>query len=236
MNKIFYQNRKDKIDNIRESLRVSYDRCNQLVTINNQAIGLVVAILIGLITFLGSSYFTSQDPNRYLTIIIAIHISIVTLIFWRYYAHIIDNDIANSYSKIVFAENKLNIPFELTFLCSIEKSQSLLNLINNESYKKLNFDERSLVIQELIKKNRIGYRYHDLLDFLAVGLTSLLLVFQLGFVITEPIPSYLYFGFLVYLPIVYDFSCYGLAFDLRNGIPIQRDPTEKEINEIVRNI
>jgi hypothetical protein len=146
MNKIFYQNRKDKIDNIRESLRVSYDRCNQLVTINNQAIGLVVAILIGLITFLGSSYFTSQDPNRYLTIIIAIHISIITLIFWRYYAHLIDNDIANSYSKIVFAENKLKIPFELTLLCSIEKSQYLLNMINNESYKKLNHEKKSLVL------------------------------------------------------------------------------------------
>jgi hypothetical protein len=74
------------------------------------------------------------------------------------------------------------------------------------------------------------------LDFLAVGLSSLLLVCQFGFLITEPIPSYLYFGFLVYLPIVYDFSYCGLAFDLRTGIPIQRDPTEKEINEIVKNI
>jgi hypothetical protein len=229
-----YQTRKEELDNIRESLRISYDRSNQLVALNNQTIGLVVAILIGLITFLGSAYFTSKDPNRYLTIIISIQISVITLLFWRYYAHILDNNIVESYSKIIFAENALNIPLELTLLSSLEKS---LSLLKNDSYKKFTCGKRLIVIQELININRIGYRYHDILDFVAGGITLVLLMIQYGFVMTpQPIPFNFYFGFLVWLPLSYIILLCGLAKDLKLGIKIQRDPSEAEKNEIIRKI
>jgi hypothetical protein len=96
-----YQTSKDEIANTRLILQISYERCNQLGNINNQSIAIAAAICIGLISFLGTAYFTSVDPNRFYVIIIAIQIMCFTLIIWRFYALIIDNDIVHVYKKFL---------------------------------------------------------------------------------------------------------------------------------------
>jgi hypothetical protein len=230
-----YQTSKDEIENTRLILQISYERCNQLVSVNNQSVGIVSAIIIGLISFLGSAYFTSTDPARFYAIILAIHIIIITVIFWRYYAHIIDDDITKSYKKILFCENKMNVSTDLSLRSSLEQS---VKLNENPIYLNQNIETKIAIIQKLIDRNRIGYRYHDLLDFVAKGVFVTAFATLASFVITNniPLPTEQYFCFLFFLPICYVIFLIGLEKDVFSGIPIQKDPTCEDFNVVFSEI
>ncbi len=230
-----YQTENDKNENTKLVLQISYERCNQLVNINNQSVGIVSAIIIGLISFLGTAYFASTDPARFWVIILAIHILIITLIFWRFYAHIIDDDITKSYKKILICESKLNIQPELSLFSSLEKS---VKLKENSIYRNQNLETKVAIIQNLIDRHRIGYRYNDFLDYIASGIILSAYTILVSFVIVNHIPLSFdqYVGFLVVLPIFYDIFLIGLARDIFSRIPIQRNPTCEDFNSVFSEI
>lgn len=230
-----YQTTKDEIATIRLILQISYERRNQLVNINNQFIGIVSAIIIGIISFLGTAYFTSADPTRFYAIILAIHLIIITLIFWRFYAHIIDDDIAKSYKNILFCENKLNIPLELGLLSALEKS---LKLTDYPDYCKQDSETKMDVIKELIDRNRIGYRYHKLLDFIALGICIIAYSSLILFIsVSQPsLSDFDFFSYVIVIPIGYLIFLIGLMVDIFPIIPIQREPSADDIISVLFSI
>jgi hypothetical protein len=229
---IIFQNPLDGSENYRQMLQISHDRCNQLVTINNQAIGIVAAILIGLITFLGSAYFTSHDPNRYLAIIISIHISVITLIFWRYYAHVIDTEIVKTYERIVISEKKLHITYDLTLVHSLEAD---LFLEDFPFYRMIEKKNRSRIILDLILNNKVGSRFHNFWDHAAVILSLLLLIFQGGFILSiQPIPIHFLVAFITVAPLFYGMLFIPLYKQTFKKIKLQNKPTREELFSIVK--
>jgi len=179
-----YQTSQNEIENTRLLLQISYERCNQLVNTNNQLFGIIAAICIGLITFLGTAYFTSTDPNRYYVIILAIQVICFTLLAWRFYAHIIDNDIVSAYKKILDCENKLNVNLELSLIQSLGK---IMKIDDNPLYANKPLEEKYRIIRNLINRNKGGYRYHDILDHLGTGLISIAFVIQFAIFCRPPI-------------------------------------------------
>jgi len=210
--------------------------------------GIVAAIFVGTLSFLGTVYFTSTNPEKYLSIIITVNILIITLFIWRYYAHIIDNDIVKCYKKIIFCEYQLNIPKEISLFSSLEKDISrnvdIMALISKQSV-----NIRYLIIQKLIDKNRIGYRHHFLWDLIVILSTLALFFSQLGYVLSLMIDSVkmCFTGFSIdpailllfffMLPLFYLGLSICLIFDLpHQGVPIQRDPTLDDIQKIINEI
>ena len=93
-----------------------------LITIN----GFILAFISGLLTFVGSAAFTNscckivtigtQTTSNCLNpwpVLIAINIAIIVIIFWRYYAHIIDDDIVETYGKILRLEDGMELDASL---------------------------------------------------------------------------------------------------------------------------
>jgi hypothetical protein len=230
-----YQTSKSEIENIRIILQSAYERRNQLVNLNNQFTGIISAIIIGTISFLGTAYFTSDDPMKFYAVILTANLIIVVLLFWRFYAHIIDDDIAKTYKQIIFCESKLNIPSEVELLRDIEKS---LKLSDNQLYCIQDIDTKISVINELINNHRIGYRYHKLLDLIASGICILAYLYELYFVlVTSPPLDFTYFiSWFIGIPIAYMIFLLGLWWDLFPRIPIQRDPKREEITSIISSI
>ncbi|MFA4859249.1 hypothetical protein [Methanoregula sp.] len=234
----FYQTNNDMIGNIRLSLQISYERSHQLINLNQQLIGIVAAIFIGALTFLGAVYFTSTNPESYLSLIITPTILIASLYIWRFYSHIIDRDIVNSYKKILHCEYRLNIPQEISLLSSLENGVSQKAGIRN-IIKKQTPERKYLIFQKLIIKNRIGSRYHILWDFLVVDIFAATYCFQILFVINlhQVINPTILTIFLVMFPLFFAILSLFFAIDVRSQpIPFQRDPTCEDILECISEI
>jgi hypothetical protein len=226
-----FQTSEDEIQNTRLILQISYERCNHLVNINNQFIGIISAIVIGIISFLGTAYFTSADPMKFYAVILTANLIIIVLIFWRFYAHIIDDDIAKSYKKILFCENKLNIPVEIGLLKSLEKS---IKLSAHPLYCAQKIETKLLVINELIDRHRIGYRYHKILDLVATGICVITYMYELYFILvgSPPLANTQFISFAIVIPLGYMIFLIGLWWDIFPIIPIQREPKCEDINSV----
>ena len=101
-------------------MQISYERCNQIKNINNQLIAIIAAVFLGLFT-IAINFFALSNPGNSYLIIVAIHVVIITLLIWRYYSHVLDNELVSCYKKILYCEEKLDIPFEIFFSIMVGK-------------------------------------------------------------------------------------------------------------------
>jgi len=107
-------------------LQIYHERGNQLsnmlITIN----GFMLAFVSGLLTFVGSSAFTNECCKDVSIgtlissgcwnpwpVLIAINIAIIVIILWRFYAHLIDDDIVETYGKILRCEDGVELDASL---------------------------------------------------------------------------------------------------------------------------
>jgi len=241
-----YQNNSILSDNFREVLKINYERCNQLSALNFQIFAICIAITVGVLSFFGNAYFTSNEPSKYLTIVITIHLLCITLLFWRYCAHLLDNKIVHCYKKILFCEDTLNIPQEISLLSELEKeiefvlpsTKNSISLCKKKKFMEQSYENKNLIVQKLIENNKSGYRFHDLLDKTAALLITFLVILQFVLIITHIIPISLseFESLVIFIPIAYIVGLIGLAYDIPNSIPIQRDPTSEDIDDIIQQI
>jgi hypothetical protein len=232
-----YQTNSEEIENIRMVLKLNYERIGQLGSLNFQMIAIVAAVVIGSFTLLGPSFFSSTDPSRYMLLVIVIHTICIIFLFWRFYAHYIDKDITKAYSKIIFCENKLDIPSELTLKSSLENN---LKLLQKMVYKDQTYERQCNILQGLIDINRIGYRLHDMLDVIAGSIVILLLatLFLIYPIITTPVVQQNSGIFFIMLPIAYIIvmSKFVIDWPVITYIPIQRNPSEGDIEKIIKSL
>jgi len=246
-----YQTCFDEIENIRSVLAINYDRCNQLSSLNFQIIAITAAIIIGVVSLLGTSYFSSIDPSKNWTIIVIINSICAVLIFWRYAANVINNRIVRSYGKIIYCENRLDIPYEISLIRELEieteyslqrKNEVSKELYRHEKYSNLDYPSRTLIVQKLINGSKFGNYFYDFFDkivsFLVIGLIifEFWFAFEFSKIITADLKLFFdgYFVLLfITLPIIFVFSVYGLIVEIPGGFTIQRIPTEKDIDDII---
>ena len=153
--------------------------------------GFVLAFIAGVITFIGSTYFSGPDcivvinsqilrgPScsleKITPAIIAINVLVVVLILWRFYSHYIDDDIVSGYQKVIRCEKELNVEETLTLLYTLEEKGGLkLNTL--DSYKGKSFEKKIKIIENLSTCKKMGYRGHYWFNAVAIfTLTGLLI-------------------------------------------------------------
>jgi hypothetical protein len=240
-----YQTNSDIRENLRTILEITYERCNQIKNINNQVLAILAAVFLGVFT-LAITFFTSTITTNDFLIIIGINALIATLLIWRYYSHIIDNELVSCYKRILYCEEKLDIPFEISLASWLEKNiefelpppkKNSVELLRKKKYFELDRTKKNLVIQRLIENNKCGYRFHNLWDKTTGYSILVLLVYQLYFLLINFNRfEYLFWTAAVYWPIAYDLALWGLTKDIKNNIVIQRDPTNEELEKIIDEV
>ncbi len=135
------------------------DRNENLVKINNEAT-LAIPKILGILW--GISIKLNEDFN----ILLLCLISIVLLVFWRYFAHYIDDDIAKNYSRILQIEKELKIQKN----CSIYPGliRGIMGHLKNkqllEEVSDLCSDQRIWLINQLYENKLMGSRGHRFWD------------------------------------------------------------------------
>jgi hypothetical protein len=140
--------------------------------------GFILAFIGGLLAFVGSSAFSNLQCNNVSfvslipsgclnpwPVLIAINIAIFVLFLWRKYSHYIDDDIMETYCKILYCEKELPIDFNATLLKSIALKYKPLpdilvksNLTKDDILREYNF------LFEKFEKGDIPERGHKIFD------------------------------------------------------------------------
>lgn len=240
-----YQTNETRSENLRLIMQISYERCNQLKNINNQLLAIIAAIFLGLFTIAFNFFTTSTPANNYL-IIVAVHVLIVTLIIWRYYVHLIDNELVSCYKRILYCEEKLDIPFEISLASWLEKNiefelspphKNSVELSRKKKYIEQTNTKKNQIIQKLIESNKSGYRFHNIWDKVVGFSVFIILLYQLIYLLSN-FSQFLdiYWSVAVFMPIGYGLALWALTKDLKNNISIQRDPKNAELEKIIDDI
>lgn len=239
------QTYRDHRENLRTILEISYERYNQIKNINNQILAIIAAIFVGLFT-ISITFFTSAITINDFFILIGIHALIVTLLIWRYYSHIIDNELVSCYKRILYCEEKLDIPFEISIAAWLEKNiefelpppkKGSVELSPKKKYVELDNTRKNWVIQKLIDHNKCGYRFHNIWDKTVGYVIFTLLVYRLYFLLINfSLFIDVYFSAAIYIPIAYIIALWGLTRDFKNNIIIQRDAKNEELEKIIEEV
>jgi hypothetical protein len=244
MTDAIYQTNNDRRENLKEILKISYDRYSQIKSINNQILAIVATVFLGVLALVINVFASLNTENIYL-LIVGIHILIIILLIWRYYSHLIDNELVSCYKRILFCEEKLDIPFEASLASWLEKviefelpsKKDSVELVRKKKYFEQSDTNKNLIIQKLIDINRSGYRFHNIWDKTSAYIISFLLIGQLWFFdIHFNQFKDIFIPMSIYIPIGYDFALYGLTKDFKNNITIQRDPSNEELEKIIEDV
>ncbi len=225
----------EKNETTRVMLQIYHERGNHLANMLIALNGFMVAFIAGLLTFVGSSALFSPkcvnisgqilvEPSSCINpwpIFIAINIAIIVLIIWRFYSHYIDDDIVKGYRKLIYLEHDLEVSRKVSLLSNLEKDDGSPGLARLKIYAEIEssgqcddqkFERKMKIIDELIKKKKMGYRGHFWFNFLTVSLITALLLIEVWFIsITKTIldsNQLFYFGlFGLALIIILSFYC-----------------------------
>ena len=170
----------NEIENARFFFKDIEYRNNTMLTIIHQYTNYVIASLAIIWGFI----ITNISPS---SIFIGVIFTNVILLFWRYFAHSIDNNIAKTYSKLIYLEyicfKKEPLPDELTILDGLTNSPAWSDQWKKE-IKNREIDKKIEIVNCLTKNRRIGYRGHDLFDnfveCISIILFSILLAYLLS--------------------------------------------------------
>jgi hypothetical protein len=151
-------------ETLRLLLQNKFDRIENLVKMNHAA-------TLAVPTVLAAIWGISRDYNM---IPILCLISIGLLLFWRYFAHYLDDDITKSYIEILRFENLLGVPREVSIFNKIVKDP-----FTEYQNRSISDDYRIKKLEYLYENKKMGYRGHDKWDNLAFILIGLILAFFL---------------------------------------------------------
>ena len=250
-----------EMENARTFLKIISDRNNQMVGIIHQYTNIVGILLIGIWTILGKAFFdslnhlqTTQEqiffnmvfsPEPFLWLFLASSLTVVILIIWRYHIHYIDDDVAQNYRLILLNEKILyrnldHIPETATLYNLINNLQKtcpkIMNKIINNS--QLATSKKYEIVSLLIEKKLIGTRGQIIFDSVSGTIIFIImgsqLIFFIHYYFKGEIGSFFQFCILAYYIIV-GLTLYLLFYNPNGLLPIQKDPTCTQIDEIVAN-
>lgn len=234
-------------ENARTLLEICQDRNNQRLAIMHQYTNYAILSLSAIWALFGGAYLDSILTNKsnLILLIIPIAFSITVTLFWRFYAHIIDNKMAEDYNKIISLEKVLfknhnEVPHFSALSGIITGCGSLLKplLVENN----LNcYPQQQEIAKKLIENRLIGDRGQKLFDIVASVVIFILTVMgYFSFIVylnsqnhTDPVKNTIIYAIftvvLVLLPL------WILHRNPNGRCPIQRNPTEKQIINIIEN-
>jgi len=226
-------------ETLRLLLQKTLERNDGLVKINHQST-LAIPTILGVVWGILIGYEKRIDAIPLFAII-----TIGILLFWRYFAHYIDDDIASSYSRIMQLEKNLQVPQELSIYCGlirkISKNGEFLTKANN-----LPRDAKIKLIDHLLREKRLGYRGHDRWDLVAFVLILLFSVISISTMLQSTLrtihifPQHYPLVLILIIKIV--FFCFTLFIGLvitsiiviifRGIAPIQRGIDDGELKKL----
>jgi len=148
----------------------------------NTLMGFVIVANVGIWTYSLSNFLrTLELPNLPLPfyIISGAAISSLSLFAWRWYTHVLDDQVTNLYPEIIYYETVLGINHDYGvsgyLIRSIPQLKDMLS-------RKLCPEQRSALIRILVNKKRIGGRGHNIIDWITV---AVIIAILLGCVVAE---------------------------------------------------
>lgn len=228
------------MENARTFLKILEDRNNQMLLIMNHYTNYIILSLSAIWALFGKAFLDSSNSQG-IFLIIAVNLTFFILISWRLYAHIIDNNIAYNYNRIIFHEKVLfhsdeQIP-PFSTLRSLIKSCPLLDaeLI---MHNKRCYSQQQDIVSKLIDNKLIGYRNHygfdvivSILIFIAV-IIELIIFYSMSVTLSQMAKSKFVFSIDIYILLII-LILYLLLFNPNRSLPIQRDPTIANIDDII---
>lgn len=229
---------KEKNETARTMLQIYHERNTQLANMLIALNGFMLAFISGLITFVGSTFFSSpqcvtncvssacscsasDSSGKVWGILLVINIAIIVMILWRFYAHYIDNDIVNCYRKIIWFEHELTIDEKVTLLNSLEVT--IPNL--KDKIQDLFFDEQFERISNLIQNKKFGERGQKIIDKIVCVISGSLIFFELFWsesrtiIISQVFPNW-----IIILIIVFEIAAFYFLFYNPRNFPIHENP------------
>jgi hypothetical protein len=213
-------------------LQNKFDRIENLVQINNQTTLAIPTILIAI-------WGVEGGIDNFRNALILSIISIGLVLIWRYFAHYIDNDIANTYIDVIRTENRLGVQDDLSFFDNF-----IDPLTKNQKIKQLKDDNRVNFFKCLNDEKKMGYRGHKEWDRVALLLIGLCVVVSISaifhplfFRIVHKLPPHFHWidNLLIEIAFFGIVFLFGLVITcviwkiFKAITPIQRNPTEPEI-------
>jgi hypothetical protein len=191
-------NYSDSNETKRVMLQIFHERSNQLANMLMALNGFMIVFIGGLITFAGSSVFSSpqcvtevneqaitcitNNSEKFIPLLIAINIAIIVVILWRFYAHYIDDDIVKQYCKIIRIEDSLRIR-------DLDKKITLRSQLN---------ESEDIPIEDI----DFGSRGQWVFDLFACLFCFILLIVEYLIIINYPITKVMIQFFLFFVIIV----------------------------------
>jgi hypothetical protein len=156
-------------ETLRVILQNKFDRIENLVQMNHAATLAVPSVLAAI-------WGISIKDNGIDMIPVLCLISIGLLLTWRHFAHYIDCDIASNYSQIMQLEKQLEIPRENSIFCGLIKKimDPIEKKLKSDEYNSilksamdLCKDQRIKLIETLEENHNLGYRGHNIWDWVS---------------------------------------------------------------------
>ena len=184
--------KQDKTEATLTMLKIYHERSNQLANMLVAVNGFMLAFISGLLAFVGSSAFSNSEcknATSFYSLIssgclnpwpmfFTINIAIIALVLWRCYSHYIDEDIKETYCKILACENEIPINFNATLLKSLVEPAQLKSILTKEEIQRLYHD-----IFEKFEKGEFPNRGHKKLDCIAFFFIIILSIIEIILVI-----------------------------------------------------
>ncbi len=254
------------MENARQLLKGVEERNSQMLTIIHQYTNYVLLILGGIWAFFINSFQNSiiklsndNIPINYsqmslsnfvlhfaltdlsILILVAIGISLISLFIWRLYIHILDNDIARNYRKIILLQKRLygnteEIPEFSTLFSLVDDVPELKKILQDNGKK--SYSQQSFIIFKLIEKGLIGSRGHWIIDLLFFFIVFIFVaIIDVIFFLNSTFSSSIFNLLLtIFINIALICSAFLILFNPYNVIPfIQKEAKPIHILRIIRN-
>ncbi len=124
-------------------------------------LGIAITVNVALWAYFLKSYVEQSLGPKHLLIVSAI--SSLLLGLWRFYAHYLDNHLANLYPQLLLYEGILGVPPELGTSSYLRKEVKGTKKILNSNFS---LEQQVKGISYIIDKGQIGYRGHFQIDLI----------------------------------------------------------------------
>jgi hypothetical protein len=109
-------------ENLRVTLKIYNDRNNNASNTIHAMNGFTIAFFVGILTIFKDVYLKKSPDSLSLYSLIGF-MSIFELCAWRLYANFVDYDIISCYEKIIYCQENLHFPRDISLKKSLSKSK-----------------------------------------------------------------------------------------------------------------
>jgi hypothetical protein len=159
--------------------KIYFQETNQkIIQMSNYIIniaGFTFALLGVIVTVFGNQYFHVYPLQKGYIFMLAAFLCSLTLGMWRWFTHIIDNDIAALYPNMIFYEDIISLEIK----GPTHKHLETIPNINKIILENITPNERREKLEKLFLKRRMGSRGHGELDWIAFILLIIIIAISI---------------------------------------------------------